>query len=69
LGSAVIPGLFDGEHSFVIEPITPGKVRFIQKEKYTGILVPLLSHTLDKDIKRGFNEMNKALKQRAEQGH
>jgi hypothetical protein len=66
LGHLWFPGLFDGEHSFAIEPLDEGRVRFIQRERFTGLLVPFLSKTLDGDISRGFNEMNSALKLRTE---
>lgn len=66
LGHLFVPGLFDGEHAFIIEALGPGRVRFIQREMFTGILVPLFSPMLDKDTKRGFLEMNSALKTQAE---
>jgi hypothetical protein len=66
LGRLWLPGLFDGEHSFVIEPLGEGRVRFIQRERFGGLLLPLLSKMLDRDIRRGFEEMNQALKLRAE---
>jgi hypothetical protein len=67
LGHLLIPGLFDGEHSFTIEPLEANHVRFVQRERFTGILVPLFAHGLDTDTRRGFEEMNQALKKRAEQ--
>lgn len=66
LGRLWLPGIFDGEHSFVIEPLSEGRVRFIQRERFNGLLVPLVSKMLDRDTRRGFEEMNRALKQRAE---
>jgi hypothetical protein len=66
IGRLWIPGLFDGEHIFTIEPIAPNRVRFTQRESFTGLLVPFLSRNLDKDTKRGFDEMNQALKSQAE---
>jgi len=66
LGHLFIPGLFDGEHAFIIEALGPERVRFIQREIFTGILIPLLARKLDVDTKRGFLEMNNALKIRAE---
>jgi hypothetical protein len=66
LGHFLIPGLFDGEHSFTIEPLEAGRVRFVQREIFTGLLVPLFARGLDKDTRRGFEEMNQALKLRAE---
>lgn len=66
LGHFLFPGIFDGEHRFEIEPIAAGRVRFRQSERFNGILVPLFKGSLDRDIKRGFEEMNRALKARAE---
>lgn len=66
LGHLWIPGLFDGEHSFAIEPLGPGRVRFVHSEKFGGILRPFLWKMLDTDTRRGFEAMNVALKQRCE---
>ncbi len=66
LGHFLIPGLFDGEHIFTIEPLEAGHVRFVQRELFTGILVPLFARWLSTDTRRGFEEMNQALKLRAE---
>jgi hypothetical protein len=66
VGHLGIPGLFDGEHSFRLEPIEGSRTRFVQSERFKGILVPLLARSLDRDTRRGFEEMNRALKQRAE---
>jgi hypothetical protein len=65
LGRLVIPGLFDGEHAFVLEPHAAG-TRFIQRERFTGLLVPLLEKMIDGPTRAGFEAMNAALKQRAE---
>ena len=67
LGRLLIPGLFDGEHIFIIEAIDTDRVRFIQREVFTGLLVPLLLRSLGSGTQRGFEEMNWALKARAEQ--
>jgi hypothetical protein len=66
LGHLWVPGLFDGEHSFVIEPLGEGRVRFIQRERFGGLLLPLLWKILDRETRRGFEEMNRALKLRCE---
>jgi hypothetical protein len=66
LGHLWLPGLFDGEHSFLIEPLVDGRVRFVQRERFEGLLVPLFWKMLDRDTRRGFEEMNRALKLRAE---
>jgi|CXWL01.1.fsa_nt_gi hypothetical protein len=66
-GRVLFPGIFDGEHHFLIEPLGEGKVRFRQSERFSGFLVWLLRASLDRDTKQGFEEMNRALKVRAEE--
>ena len=66
LGRLLIPGLFDGEHIFEIHPIRENGARFIQREQFRGLLVPLLWRNLDSNTRQGFNEMNAALKKEAE---
>jgi hypothetical protein len=67
LGRLLISGLFDGEHSFTIEPLELKGVRFIQREAFTGVLVPLFALMgLFKNTSLGFEAMNQALKARAE---
>ena len=66
LGHLLVPGLFDGEHSFLIQPLGEDRVRFVQSEEFRGLLVPLFARSLDNSTRRGFEEMNRALKERAE---
>jgi hypothetical protein len=66
LGRLGIPGLFDGEHSFTIEPGDQGSVLFTQAETFRGLLVPLLWRRLERDVKPMFGRMNEALRTRAE---
>ncbi len=66
LGRLYLPWLFDGEHALIIESSSENSVKFIQLEKFTGLLVPF-TRSLLRDTQRGFEEMNKALKQQAEQ--
>lgn len=65
-GHLLFPGLFDGEHIFIIEPLVAGGVRFIQREIFNGLLVPLFERRLDTETRRGFEDMNQALKLRVE---
>ena len=54
IGRFLLPGVLDGEHSFELQPISGDRTRFIQSEHFSGILVGLLSRTLDKtDLRRG----------------
>lgn len=65
-GSAPIPGTFTGEHSFELQPLAGNRTRFHQWERFSGVLVPLLSRLIDGPTRRGFEAMNRALKARAE---
>jgi hypothetical protein len=60
--------VFNGEHRFLIEPIVNNnnKVHFTQSEKFIGSMVESLEGWLDTAIKQNFEDMNRALKQRAE---
>ena len=66
LGHLLVPGLFDGEHSLAIQSLGENHVRFVQREAFRGLLVPLFARSLDNNTQRGFEEMNRALKERAE---
>lgn len=59
-------GLFDGRHRFELHD-APNGSRLIQREVFTGVLVPLFRRTLEERTVRGFVAMNAALKRRAEQ--
>jgi hypothetical protein len=67
LGTLGPRGMFDGEHSFRIVPLGESRVRFLQSEPFTGLLVPLLMLLVRNSTRRGFEAMNQALKLRAEQ--
>ena len=66
VGHLFFPGIFDGEHTLAIHPLGEDRVRFVQHEAFKGVLVRLLVRSLDKNTLRGFEEMNGALKERAE---
>ena len=59
-------GVFDGEHSFRIEPLGEGRCRFVQSERFSGVLAGILN-SARKRTALGFEQMNDALKERAEQ--
>lgn len=65
-GSLPIPGLFEGEHAFAIEPQSGGGVRLVQREVFKGLLVPLVWRWMEASTRRGFEAMNRALKAEAE---
>lgn len=68
LGNLWVRGLFDGEHYFIIEELGPERARLTHGERFGGILVPLLKGMLDGPTRQGFEQLNQALKARAEQG-
>ena len=63
-GRVLLPGLFDGEHAFVIHP-RGGGCRLHHEETFNGLLVPLFSRMLA-DTEQGFVAFNVALQRRAE---
>ena len=67
LGRFGIPGLFDGEHDFELEPQDDSTLLH-QRETFQGYLVPLLWRTVEPATRAGFEAMNRALKARVEVG-
>ncbi|MGZ3693886.1 MAG: SRPBCC family protein [Bdellovibrionota bacterium] len=65
-GKFLVKGLFDGEHYFRLEAISSTSTRFIHGEHFSGILIGLMGGILEK-TKNGFELMNRALKDKAEQ--
>ena len=65
-GKFFVKGLFDGKHRFELEALGENQTRFIQSEKFGGILVGMLKKMLDNGTVQGFKKMNEALKKRAE---
>ncbi len=65
-GKLFVKGLFDGEHIFQLTPNADGTTTLLHREVFTGILVPLFAKMLDTNTLQGFQQMNEALKLRAE---
>jgi hypothetical protein len=66
LGSPILPGLLDGEHLFILEPLGKTKVRFVQREEYSGVLLPIMWSWLRGQGHGAFEMTNSALKVEAE---
>jgi len=66
IGSSLPHFLFAGQHSFLLQSQEDGKTRFIQKERFTGLLVPFVSNIIVNRTLTGFHLMNEALKKRVE---
>ena len=63
LGSLGIRGLFDGEHSFRLDPLPFGGTLCMHAETFRGLLVPFTTGMLA-NTQAGFEEMNRALRDR-----
>jgi hypothetical protein len=63
LGRLLLPGLFDGAHSFTLEPLAEGRTRLVQSETFRGVLV-WFSGRLLQNTEAGFRAMNEALRRR-----
>lgn len=66
-GHLLTPGLYDGEHRFVVEPDGEG-TRFVQSERFGGVLASVVNRWMGmgESVETGFDAMNRALKARAE---
>jgi hypothetical protein len=67
VGRWLMPGLFDGEHTLQIEPTGDGGSRFVQSERFRGVLTWFSGRMLGR-THAGFEAMNAALKERCEAG-
>jgi hypothetical protein len=65
-GHMFVPGLFDGEHGFLLSALGPKKCHLDHFERFNGLLVARLLD--EKAIRLGFTAMNRALKREAEKG-
>jgi hypothetical protein len=63
LGHLLIPGLFDGAHSFTLEPLPDSRTRLVQSETFRGVLVRFSGRLLQ-NTEAGFTAMNEALRRR-----
>ncbi len=66
LGRLLLPGVLDGDHRFVLSPLSAGRVRVVQQEAFRGLCVPFVERWLLPKMTLGFQAMNEALRQRAE---
>jgi hypothetical protein len=62
-GSLFIPGLFDGEHYFIFEPLGVNGTRFTHGERFSGLLVFMLNF---KKTEAAFHALNLGLKKKVE---
>lgn len=64
-GEFKLPGLFDGRHALIVDPLDGGRSRFTTHEDVTGILLPFVGKVMAAS-QQGFDLMARAVKERAE---
>lgn len=69
-GRLFVPGLYDGEHRFVLTAVDDGeRTRLTHAETFRGALVGFINRRIGNDVDAEFNQMNEALKHRVENGY
>lgn len=64
-GRLLLPGLFDGEHAFVLTPLENGRTRLDHRERFAGLLLPIAKGMVYDGTVRAFHALNAALAKRA----
>ena len=66
LGNLLIPGIFDGQHIFLLNKLSYNRVQLIHSECFSGILKKPIFKLIKESTQSGFKQMNQALKKRCE---
>jgi hypothetical protein len=64
-GRLVLPGLFDGEHAFILTPLADGRTRVDHTESFAGLLLPVLRSFIFDATVEAFHKLDAALAKRA----
>jgi hypothetical protein len=64
-GKLLLPGLFDGEHAFVLTSLEGGRTRVDHWERFSGVLLPIARSLVYDDTVAAFQLLNDALATRA----
>jgi hypothetical protein len=64
-GHLIVPGLFDGEHFFLLEPNVNG-TEFTHGERFSGVVAGLLKSRMVRRLEKSFAAFNRAFKARVE---
>lgn len=65
-GHLIVPGLFDGEHFFLLEPKAAGS-ELTHGERFSGVVAGLLRSRMVPRLERSFDAFNRAFKARVEE--
>jgi hypothetical protein len=64
-GRLLVPGLFDGEHAFVLTPLENGRTRLDHSERFAGLLLPIARGMVYDATVQSFHALDAALAKRA----
>ena len=64
-GRLWVPGLFDGEHAFVLTPLPDGRTRLDHSERFAGLLLPIAKRLIHAATLESFHALDAALAKRA----
>jgi hypothetical protein len=64
-GRLLVPGLFDGEHAFVLTPLDNGRTRLDHSERFAGLLLPIAKAVVHDATVQSFHALDAALARRA----
>jgi hypothetical protein len=64
-GRLLVPGLFDGEHSFVLTGLANGRTRLDHSERFAGLLLPIARRFVHEGTVQSFRALDAALARRA----
>jgi hypothetical protein len=67
-GCLGVPGVLDAEHRLEVQKVDARRCRFVQHERFTGMLVPAVRSVLTVNTPAAFLAMNTALAQQARAG-
>jgi hypothetical protein len=67
-GQLFLPGLFDGEHAFLLTPLDGGRTRLDHTERFAGALLPLARALIYDDTLEAFRALDAQLARRAAGG-
>ena len=67
VGEAPIPGIFKGDHRFIIEPLSETSCRLRHRETFTGVVANMFGDSIVKLACNMYVDYNRELKLRAEQ--
>jgi len=66
IGNLFVPGIFDGQHCFLLKKLSDNKTQLTHSECFSGILKKPIFKLIKESTHLGFEQMNQALRRRCE---